>query len=307
MADQSELAGIDYSELKKGGWMRQIQPDLFSVRLRVVGGRLESAQLAKLQEVADRFGRGRVHLTTRQGVEIPFVHLKHFTAVREALLEAGLYVGVCGPTIRTVTACQGSELCPHALADTQAAARWVDEAFFGKSGIPHKFKIGFAGCPNGCTKPAENDLGFMGTVEPAHRALLCNHCGLCAATCPTGAITMTAEGIRRDPALCNGCGECLAVCPAEAWRPAAQGFLVYAGGMFGRTPQIGRKVGGIVKPDQLIPVIERVKDWYNRHGRKGERFGATLNRLGWDVFTAQVFPPGEDQAAAGQEGEGTRA
>ena len=32
----------------------------------------------------------------------------------------------------------------------------------GRAGLPHKFKIGISGCPNGCTKPKENDLGIMG-------------------------------------------------------------------------------------------------------------------------------------------------
>lgn len=218
MAEQHGGPDLDYAELKKGGWMRQRQPDLFSVRLRVVGGRLESHQLAKLQEVADRFGQGRVHLTTRQGVEIPFVHLKHFDAVRKTLLEAGLYVGVCGPTVRTVTACQGSEVCPHALADTQADARRVDEAFFGKSGVPHKFKIGFSGCPNGCIKPAENDLGFLGQVVPVHDPSLCSGCGLCAAVCPAGAIALRGGTVEYRAERCTGCGECLAACPVNAWQ-----------------------------------------------------------------------------------------
>lgn len=289
MSGHENQHGIDYKELKKGGWMKQIQPDLFSVRLRVVGGRLEGPQLAKLQEVADRFGRGRVHLTTRQGVEIPFVHIKHFNEVRETLLQAGLYVGVCGPTVRTVTACQGNEVCPHALADTQADAARIDAAFFGKTGVPHKFKVGLSGCPNGCTKPAENDLGFMGQVLPAHDPSACSGCGVCAAVCQPRAIEMRDGEVVFDAAKCNGCGECVASCPVDAWRAAGRGYAVFAGGMFGRTPQIGTRVGGLVPPEELIATIQRVKDWYNANGRAGERFGATLKRVGFDVFEKEVF------------------
>lgn len=51
--------------------MRQVQKGYFSMRLRVVGGRLSAEQLKKIYEVANKYGRGYVHLTARQGVEIP--------------------------------------------------------------------------------------------------------------------------------------------------------------------------------------------------------------------------------------------
>ena len=55
--------------------MRQKQKNNFSLRLRVVGGNLTAKQLAKIAEVAEKFGDGHVHLTSRQSVEIPFVKL----------------------------------------------------------------------------------------------------------------------------------------------------------------------------------------------------------------------------------------
>lgn len=58
---------IDYAALKKGGFMRQKQKGYFSLRLQVVGGTLTAENLRKIQEVADRFGKGYVHLTSRQG------------------------------------------------------------------------------------------------------------------------------------------------------------------------------------------------------------------------------------------------
>lgn len=65
----------DYAALKKGGFMRQKQKNNFSLRLRVVGGNLTSVQLAKIAEVAEKFGDGHVHMTSRQSVEIPLSSL----------------------------------------------------------------------------------------------------------------------------------------------------------------------------------------------------------------------------------------
>lgn len=66
---------VDYAALKKGGFMRQKQKNNFSLRLRVVGGNVTAEQLAKIAEVAKKYGDGHVHLTSRQSIEIPFVKL----------------------------------------------------------------------------------------------------------------------------------------------------------------------------------------------------------------------------------------
>ena len=109
---------VDYATLKKGGFMRQKQKNHFSLRLRVVGGNLTAKQLAKIAEVAEKFGDGHVHLTSRQSVEIPFVKLEQIDAVKAALAEGDVEPGVCGPRVRTVTACQGQAVCPSGCIDT---------------------------------------------------------------------------------------------------------------------------------------------------------------------------------------------
>ena len=73
---------VDYATLKKGGFMRQKQKNNFSLRLAVVGGNLTAKQLAKIAEVAEKYGDGHVHLTSRQGVEIPFIKLDQIDEVK---------------------------------------------------------------------------------------------------------------------------------------------------------------------------------------------------------------------------------
>ena len=69
------MAKVDYATLKKGGFMRQKQKNNFSLRLACVGGALTAENLKKIAEVAEKYGDGYVHLTSRQGVEIPFITL----------------------------------------------------------------------------------------------------------------------------------------------------------------------------------------------------------------------------------------
>ncbi|MBR0028552.1 MAG: coenzyme F420 hydrogenase, partial [Clostridia bacterium] len=146
---------VDYATLKKGGFMRQKQKNCFSLRLKVVGGNLEAKQLSTIANVAERYGDGHVHLTSRQGVEIPFIKLQDIDEVKAALAEGDCEPGVCGPRVRTVTACQGKEICPSGCIDTYGLAQEISDRFFAKE-LPHKFKFGITGCQNNCLKAEEN-------------------------------------------------------------------------------------------------------------------------------------------------------
>ena len=138
---------VDYATLKKGGFMRQKQKNNFSLRLRVVGGNLTAKQLATIAEVSDKYGEGYVHLTSRQSVEIPFIKVDDIDEVKAALAKGDTEPGVCGPRVRTITACQGAAVCPSGCIDTYALAKELDERYFARE-LPHKFKFGITGCQN---------------------------------------------------------------------------------------------------------------------------------------------------------------
>ena len=89
------MSKVDYATLKKGGFMRQKQKNNFSLRLACVGGTLTSENLKKIAEVAEKFGDGYVHLTSRQGVEIPFIKLNDIDDVTADLAKGGCKPGVC--------------------------------------------------------------------------------------------------------------------------------------------------------------------------------------------------------------------
>jgi dissimilatory sulfite reductase (desulfoviridin) alpha/beta subunit len=98
------MSDINYAVLKKGGFMRQIQKDRFSVRLKVIGGQLSAAQVRKIGEAAEKYGKGYIHLTSRQGVEIPFIAVEDIERIKKDLAEGGVHGGVCGTRVRTITA-----------------------------------------------------------------------------------------------------------------------------------------------------------------------------------------------------------
>ena len=91
---------VDYAALKKGGFMRQKQKGCFSLRVAVVGGNLTAENIKTIAEVAEEYGQGYVHMTSRQGIEIPFIKVEDINVVKQKLADGGVGTGVCGPRVR---------------------------------------------------------------------------------------------------------------------------------------------------------------------------------------------------------------
>jgi dissimilatory sulfite reductase (desulfoviridin) alpha/beta subunit len=278
----------DYAALKKGGFMRQVQKNRFSLRLKVVGGNLTAAQIETVARVARTFGRGYVHLTSRQGVEIPFIGLEDVNAVQEALRAGGVDTGVCGPRVRTVTACQGASVCPSGCIETSELAVEISARYYGRT-LPHKFKFGVTGCQNNCLKAEENDVGVKGAYVVRWRREDCNLCGVCLKICRAGALFIADGAIVLDDARCNNCGRCVKSCPADAWR-GESAYLLSFGGMFGNKIARGRSFLPAFRDRKtLFRVTDAALDFFDAHAKEGERFRTVVERGGWDSLEHAIW------------------
>jgi dissimilatory sulfite reductase (desulfoviridin) alpha/beta subunit len=270
---------LDYAALKRGGIMRQVTQGLFSLRLHVIAGNLDAKSLRAVAEIAERHGNGAVHVTSRQGIEIPFVPLEHIEAVRSELAAAGLELGACGPRVRTVTGCQGAAVCPHGLVETKAVCEAIDKHFAGLE-LPHKLKFGVSGCRNSCLKPQENDIGLMGVTEPTVDCQTCDGCMVCAASCESDAIDSSGAHPVIDPDACSQCGNCIASCPTDSMRAGRNGFVLYLGGRIGKSPKLGERFGPLLTEiPEVLRVLDALVALYRECGQKSERFGVMLDRL----------------------------
>src|ERR1700719_1739482 len=73
----------------KHGIYGQRQQGVQMVRCKIPGGLLTSAQVERLGQIADEFGGGRGHLTTRQNIQYHFVPLKRVPELMYQLAEVG--------------------------------------------------------------------------------------------------------------------------------------------------------------------------------------------------------------------------
>lgn len=283
MAERTNNYEVDLNKLKAGGFIKERGKDLFSVRLRVPGGRMAVSRLKKIAEVAEKYGGEFVHLSVRQSIELIHVAFEHIGAVGEELGVVQQKIASCGARVRVPVACGGCEYNPNGLVDTQKSALEVDARLFGIDTGHHKFKVAFAGCPFDCPKSATDDVGFQGAVLPALDLDACIGCGLCVKTCTAGAI---AKGEDDKPLFaperCIYCGDCLKVCPSEAWKAVKRGYTVRIGGKWGRNPLVGTIFATFLPEEKVVDFIAAVLGWYrkNSEGLGRIRLGDVILRKG---------------------------
>ena len=270
----------DAAKVKKAGLVQQKQSDYFAMKLHSVGGDFTTDQMRKIIEVAERYGNGQIHLTTRQGIEIHFVHHTLVDAARKDLETAGIAMGAGGPRVRIVSACPGEASCTFGAIDTKGVALHLDRTYFNQE-MPYKFKLAVTGCPHNCAKATENDIGVMGGTEPEWDRSACTDCTLCVSICPKGAIRKEGDTYSHDRSKCINCSVCTSKCPTNAWRPLRQGYILWVGGTMGKTPRMATRIPGLIESrERLYELIAEAIDYYRTHGRKKERFGHTMDRIG---------------------------
>lgn len=282
---------MDFNELKSGGFIKQVQKDLFVVRLRCPGGMLNPEKLRKAADIAEKYGSGDIHLSIRQSVEIVGVHHKDFKAVTEELSQIGWSVASCGPRIRVPNTCGGCSWNPNGLVDTRKLCNEIDKRYFGTPTGHHKFKINISGCAIDCPDSRDADLGFQGIVEPELIPDLCNACTLCVKACEEEALVMEKDLPVRDNSKCTQCGECIKVCPMDAMIRARTGWLVRVGGKHGKHPMYGYEVAKFVTDEQALALVPKALQWYSSLAQGRERIGITIKKHGLQKFIDEVIKP----------------
>jgi dissimilatory sulfite reductase (desulfoviridin) alpha/beta subunit len=275
----------DFMALKKNGMLTQADDGYYSMRIKIVGGDVTVEQWENLATLARKYGIGKVHITSRQGVEIPFVHVCDLAAFLTELQALGLELGATGPRVRAVLACQGEFICTNGLINAPSIAKLISDQFFSNE-LPHKFKIAVTGCPSNCIKADDNDLGIKGVARVLWSAEECTYCGSCTKSCPRKAISVSTENriFALDEGSCIHCGKCAQVCPFGSIK-AEHGFRLTFGGTFGRDIVIGKPLYPFIQSEeQLLNIIAQTLAFFRQHGLPKERITKTIDRVGWDVF-----------------------
>ena len=137
----------------------------YMCRLRIPNGILKAAQFAGVADLAERYGGGYAHVTTRANLQIREIEAHNAVAVVEAIQDLGLCSrGSGADNIRNVTGTPTAGIDPQELIDTRPYAReWHFHILNDRSlyGLPRKFNVAFDGAGTIPVLEDTNDIGFQ--------------------------------------------------------------------------------------------------------------------------------------------------
>ena len=136
------------------------------LRIKLPLGVVTPEQLDVMCELAEEYSDGILHVTTRQDIQLHYVHVDDSADLMRRLAAAGITTReACGNSVRNVTQCPYSGTCrgeafdttPHAYALTYFLLGHDDTQDFGR-----KFKIAFSGCKSDpCGLVNFHDMGAV--------------------------------------------------------------------------------------------------------------------------------------------------
>jgi len=137
----------------------------YMCRLRIPNGILKHWQLKGLADLAERYGGGYSHVTTRANLQVREIEAKNAVAMIEEIVGLGLCSRGSGvDNIRNVTGTPTAGIDPQELLDTRSYARaWHFHILNQRTlyGLPRKFNVGFDGAGKIAVLEDTNDIGFQ--------------------------------------------------------------------------------------------------------------------------------------------------
>ena len=137
----------------------------YMCRLRMPNGILAHWQFAGVADLAERYGGGYAHVTTRANLQVREIEAKNAIATIEAVQDLGLCSrGSGADNIRNVTGSPTAGIDPQELIDTRPYAReWHFHILNERAlyGLPRKFNVGFDGGGISPVLEDTNDIGFQ--------------------------------------------------------------------------------------------------------------------------------------------------
>ncbi len=139
------------------------------IRIKLPYGRVTSEQLHRISNVSDEYSRGRLHITTRQDIQIHHVSLDRTPELWAELEKDDITLReACGNAVRNVTASETAGIDPEEPFDVSPYAQATFEFFLRNpicQELGRKFKISFSGTDKDTALSFMHDLGYIAKIK----------------------------------------------------------------------------------------------------------------------------------------------
>jgi len=138
-------------------------------RIKIPYGGVSPDQLDVLAALAEEYSDAILHITTRQDVQLHFVHIEDTPDLMRRLAAVGITTReACGNSVRNVTACPLAGVCKTEAFDVSPYAQALMSFLLGHPDVQdfgRKFKPAFSGCEHeACGLVQMHDAGFVSRV-----------------------------------------------------------------------------------------------------------------------------------------------
>lgn len=147
----------------------QRQPGVQMVRIKLPFGKVTFKQLLRIADIADEYGSGNLHLTTRQDIQIHYVSLDRTPQLWAELAQDDITIReACGNTVRNVTASPAAGIDPDEPFDVTPYAYATFEYFLRNpvcQDMARKFKITFSSSDKDTAFSYIHDVGLIPKIN----------------------------------------------------------------------------------------------------------------------------------------------
>ncbi len=147
----------------------QRQQGVQMIRIKLPYGKVSSKQLKRISDVADEYSTGRLHITTRQDIQIHYVDLNRTPELWAELEKDDVTLReACGNTVRNVTASETAGIDPNEPFDVSPYADAVFKYFLRNpigQEMGRKFKVSFSSSDSDTGLSYMHDLGFIAKTK----------------------------------------------------------------------------------------------------------------------------------------------
>ena len=147
----------------------QRQMGVQMIRIKLPYGKVLSNQLRRIADVSDEYSRGRLHITTRQDIQIHYVDLDRTPELWAELEKDDVTLReACGNAVRNVTASETAGIDINEPFDVSPYADALFRFFLRNpicQELGRKFKVSFSASDEDTGLSYMHDIGFIAKIE----------------------------------------------------------------------------------------------------------------------------------------------